>query len=533
MLHGEDAGTLSPGGLGALRRLVEGAADAGVSAELQVMGDGPPLGEALELVVYRVVQESLTNVAKHAGPTRARVDLRVGADTIEVRVSNDRGTAPAPGSTLPGGGHGLARHARTGNRLRRAVAHLAPAMTAALRCSPGSRWPRPAALDPLSRRTPSAGRWPASIRSIRWASWPTALTWLVGLEFSVAWTVHPPQRTLAAALVAAVALLVGVRRRAPLLFLLAVGGLAVSYAFVVHPLATQSLVGDFMVTVVPYTVARYEDRLRALIGQGVWCVGAATFAFASHQGAGTAAGAIVMGTLVWTVGRVWRGYAQLGATLEERRSLLDEELDGRARLAIVGERSRIARELHYTVAQEVVAMVVQARAAQNPTTTVSASHTPLAKTAEALEATGRNALLRMRQILGVLRAPGESVDCDPAPGVEQLPDLLHELRQTGRQVSLTVEGEPIPLAAGIDTAVYRIVEESLSAANDELPMRILLGFADDHLALTFTGGPAGSPAPAEAVRRWVEMFDGVIETEPATTPAITVRLPVADRAVLV
>jgi len=74
-------------------------------AELTTFGAPPPLAPAVGLTVYRVVQESLTNVLKHAGPqARARVVLACTADAVEVEVSDD---GPGPASAPDGQGHGL------------------------------------------------------------------------------------------------------------------------------------------------------------------------------------------------------------------------------------------------------------------------------------------------------------------------------------------------------------------------------------------------------------------------------------------
>ena len=73
-------------------------------AELTTFGAPPPLAPAVGLTAYRVVQESLTNVLKHAGPdARARVVLACTADAVEIEVTDDGGTATVP----DGKGHGL------------------------------------------------------------------------------------------------------------------------------------------------------------------------------------------------------------------------------------------------------------------------------------------------------------------------------------------------------------------------------------------------------------------------------------------
>ena len=67
-----------------LNELVASSRDAGTPAELQVIGDAQPVSPLIGLTVYRVAQESLTNVRKHAGRgASAEVRLRYTADAVE------------------------------------------------------------------------------------------------------------------------------------------------------------------------------------------------------------------------------------------------------------------------------------------------------------------------------------------------------------------------------------------------------------------------------------------------------------------
>jgi signal transduction histidine kinase len=97
-----------------LPTLVEQVRQAGVAVSMTFSGVGVALPGGLELTIYRLVQEALTNVLKHAGPAvTAAVALRYGPDSVEVSVTDDgRGAAAAPGagfpdSGSPDGGHGL------------------------------------------------------------------------------------------------------------------------------------------------------------------------------------------------------------------------------------------------------------------------------------------------------------------------------------------------------------------------------------------------------------------------------------------
>jgi signal transduction histidine kinase len=94
-------------GLGDLPALVEQVRSAGVPVELQVDGQpsGVPLG--VDLSAYRVVQEGLTNVIKHAGAATAAVHVRYAPGEIVVEVSDD-GRGAGATARDNGGGHGLA-----------------------------------------------------------------------------------------------------------------------------------------------------------------------------------------------------------------------------------------------------------------------------------------------------------------------------------------------------------------------------------------------------------------------------------------
>lgn len=92
-----------PGDLG---KLILGCQDAGLDVSLSIAGDQRPLPPGLGLVVYRVVQEALTNTIRHAGPARATVCLDYRPDVIVVTVSDDGRGAAAPAGAAPG--HGLA-----------------------------------------------------------------------------------------------------------------------------------------------------------------------------------------------------------------------------------------------------------------------------------------------------------------------------------------------------------------------------------------------------------------------------------------
>ena len=101
-------------GIGQLDELLEQARAAGLPVTCTVEGEPRPLPDGTALAAYRIIQESLTNSRKHAGPwARANVLLRYAPDAVEVLVT-DNGLGGAAASD--GAGHGL-----TGMRERAAL----------------------------------------------------------------------------------------------------------------------------------------------------------------------------------------------------------------------------------------------------------------------------------------------------------------------------------------------------------------------------------------------------------------------------
>ncbi len=93
-------------GVAEIPQLVTQARDAGLRVAHTVEGAARPVTGGLSIAVYRIVQEALTNVRKHAGPNAtAKVRLRYGPDELLVRVTDDGHGAV---SGAPNAGHGLA-----------------------------------------------------------------------------------------------------------------------------------------------------------------------------------------------------------------------------------------------------------------------------------------------------------------------------------------------------------------------------------------------------------------------------------------
>lgn len=105
---GGDADARAPVGLKDVRQLLEGVRRTGVSVTLSETGEPHRLDSSIDLAAYRLVQEALTNVTRHAGPgAAARVELAWSEQALTVRVADDGLGVPAHGSAALSTGSGL------------------------------------------------------------------------------------------------------------------------------------------------------------------------------------------------------------------------------------------------------------------------------------------------------------------------------------------------------------------------------------------------------------------------------------------
>ncbi|NUK95647.1 sensor histidine kinase [Streptomyces lunaelactis] len=328
--------------------------------------------------------------------------------------------------------------------------------------------------------------------------------WAVMLfGFSMLWVIQVPvgigPRISAALIVLLLSLVVALRRRMPekMLILAAVLGLAqLALDIEVNP-------ADFAMLVIIYTVAahdgsRWTSRL-ALVGG----LSAATLAQVRWPEETTGVGGRILFTifmtvpfaLAWVLGDSIRTRREYFAQLEERATRLEKEREAQSKVAVAAERARIARELHDVVAHNVSVMVVQADGAAY---VLDAAPDQAKQALETISSTGRQALAEMRRLLGVLRtgdAP-ESGEYVPQPDVQQIEDLVEQVRSAGLTVDFKIEGTPRPLPSGVELTAYRIVQEALTNTRKhggpEAGASVRLVYFDDGLGLLVEDDGRGS-----------------------------------------
>lgn len=102
----EPAAALDPApSLGRLHELVSGVVEAGVTVDVHTQGDLHEVPPGVSLSAYRVIQEALTNVLRHAGRTTARLSVAVRGGIVSICVENDRPVVGGRSAAAPGG-HG-------------------------------------------------------------------------------------------------------------------------------------------------------------------------------------------------------------------------------------------------------------------------------------------------------------------------------------------------------------------------------------------------------------------------------------------
>lgn len=239
--------------------------------------------------------------------------------------------------------------------------------------------------------------------------------------------------------------------------------------------------------------------------------------------------------------------------LEDRAERAERDRDQHARLAAVEERTRIAREMHDSVAHHLTVMIALAHGAAAVT---AASPDEAAAAMTSVAQTGQQALAETRRLLGVLRTEPESVEREsaraPQPNLDALESLIGQVRAAGLPVTYSVTGRPYPLPEGLELTLYRLVQEAttntLKHAGDGATVTVTLEYGEDDVLLRVTdiGGDhaAGATVPGtgpsrsgsghglQGMRERVAVWSGSLSAGPIASAAatgwqVTARIPVA------
>lgn len=168
--------------------------------------------------------------------------------------------------------------------------------------------------------------------------------------------------------------------------------------------------------------------------------------------------ACLLGTSGWLAGRTIASRTMRADLSEQRAALAEQEAQWQAASAVTEERLRIARELHDVIGHSISVMTLHVGGVRR---LLRPEQSKERAALEAVERTGREALVEAQRLFGVLRA-SEPDEPSPAPGLASVADLLEPARAAGVRAALTVTGQVRPLPVGLDLAAYRIVQEAVT-----------------------------------------------------------------------
>ncbi|MGP9017742.1 sensor histidine kinase [Streptomyces sp. BR1] len=214
---------------------------------------------------------------------------------------------------------------------------------------------------------------------------------------------------------------------------------------------------------------------------------------------------IVLLVIGW--GMLVRARRQLVVALRERAARAEEEAALRAEHAQRLAREDIAREMHDVLAHRLTLLSVHAGALEfRP----DAPPAEVARAAGVIRDSAHEALQDLRQIIGVLRSPGEGAEDRPQPTLATLDALVAESRQAGMKVTLDSRiGDLAAVPAGTGRNAYRIAQEALTNARKHAP--------GAEVTVRVTGGPGDgltvevrNPAPVGDVPKVPGSGQGLI-----------------------
>jgi signal transduction histidine kinase len=372
-----------------------------------------------------------------------------------------------------------------------------------------------------------------------WSWWADTLL-AVGIVGTVGgpalWT--GPHLLLVSAVVAVVA--ITLRRRYPFAAL----ALAVTawVGMVAAGYGDESDSGFVAVLVALYALAAHVPLRRACIGAAV-AIGTLEIAVVARGHPEALAPVAVFTVAVWAAGLPEGAARWQAERLQDVAARLARVRDARARLAVIDERARIARELHDSVAHTVSVMVLQAGGAEQ---VLAAAPDKALAAARAVEAKGQDALSELQELLGVLHDDEDAVPRAPQPSLTEIDTLIAQVVRTGLPVELHVHGKPTALPIGVDVSAYRIVQEALTNALKHagpVPTTVTLDYTPEALVVEILddGGGNGCTGRRSAestghgligMRERVALYHGDLQTgpRPKTGYQVRARLPLPHTA---
>ncbi|MEU2164124.1 sensor histidine kinase [Streptomyces sp. NPDC019208] len=333
---------------------------------------------------------------------------------------------------------------------------------------------------------------------------------------------HPAggRELLGATLLVTGGLALAARRRAPLVVLAAAGLCAVGYLGTgFEVLAVSYLVAVFGAVRAGYRAVTLAASLGLL---AVLHLTALVF----HDGSAREVVAQARNTLeiAWLIAAFAAGEAVRQA--ERRADDAERTREETARRRADEERLRIARELHDALTHQISVVKVQSEVAVH---VARRRGEQVPEALLAIQEAGREASRELRATLEALRDD----DTTPPHGLDHIPNLVNRFRTEGLETTLTIEGRPQAVPAGVGRTAYRIVQESLTNVARHAAastVSVLIDCRSDTLAIHVdddgkaTSHPALTPGLGlRGMQERVAALGGRLRTEPRSAGGFTVQ----------
>jgi signal transduction histidine kinase len=320
---------------------------------------------------------------------------------------------------------------------------------------------------------------------------------------------------------------IAIRRRWPLLAVT-----IVMLDFAVHPFVSTKEFGSpslnlfevfLAFLLIVYSTAANTTGRRTWIGAGI-IIGAQLVGSLSAIALGNSTpqtGSYFFYTIAWILGKTIQHRNELSRRLADRAETLEQTRDAEVEQAVSDERSRMARELHDVVSHSVSLMTLQAGAARQA---LDVHPQRARQQLLGIESTGREAMVEMRRLLGLLRDVPDGPVFEPQPSLRHIELLVERMKEAGLPVQLVAGEIPTSMPRGVDLTAYRIVQEGLTNVlkhSKPTCVQVTIQVRDEAVEIQVDDDGTHEPTPGSAghgligMRERVAVYGGELSAGPA------------------
>jgi signal transduction histidine kinase len=227
------------------------------------------------------------------------------------------------------------------------------------------------------------------------------------------------------------------------------------------------------------------------------------------------------------VGRLVRREQERSTELVELAAALDAQREASVEAAAREERTRIAREVHDSVAHSVSVMTLQLGGLRRQLGPLLDDRGAERDVLLGLERLGRETVEELRSLVGILRERGDDDSLTaPVPSLARAEEVVDDVRAAGLDVRLEVVGDPRELPRALDISAYRIVQEALTNVlrhapgstatvrvgytHDAVDIRVRDEGADGHLTTTWTADRGNGGHGIVGMTERAQLFGGTL-----------------------